>query len=157
MITEPIIILRLLIAISLGAFIGLERERSHKAAGLRTHALTAMSAALLAIITIYIHQNFGVDSEGYVFDSRIIANAIVGIGFVGGGAIIRFTDRVVGTTTAASLFAVASIGITVGLGMYFAALSAALFAYILLALVGHLERNDDKIANIEIVNHEDKA
>lgn len=156
MITEPIIILRLIVATFLGAFIGFERERSHKAAGLRTHALTAMASALLAIITIYIHQNYGLDSEGYGFDSRIIANAIVGIGFVGGGAIIRFTDRVVGTTTAASLFSVAAIGIATGLGMYFASLTAALLAYLLLAVVGYFQREIEKKdePKIDIINHE---
>lgn len=153
-ISEYQIAFRVLVAACLGAFIGFERERAHKAAGLRTHALTAMSASLLSGVSIFIYDVFGGELAGAVFDTRIISNIIVGIGFIGGGTIMRFTDRVVGTTTAASLFAVASIGIATGLGMYFTALVVSLITYILLALVGHFQRSDDKLANIEIVDHE---
>src|SRR3990167_6504348 len=99
------IFFRILIAAALGAAIGFERERSQKAAGLRTNALVAMGASLLTILSL----SFGGPGAD---PSRIISNIVVGIGFIGGGAILREGPRVTGITTAATLWVVAAIGIT---------------------------------------------
>lgn len=138
MITETDLIVRLLLAAGLGGAIGLERERAHKVAGLRTHALVAMGAALLSIISI--HGFDGADF-GFAYDpSRIISNIIVGIGFIGGGAILRQGPRIMGTTTAATLWLVSAIGIAVGIGFTGAALAAAAIGYLVLTVLWQIEK-----------------
>lgn len=138
MITEMDLVFRLLLAAGLGGVIGLERERAHKVAGLRTHALVAMGAALLSIISIYGFESI---AKGAAFDpSRLISNIIVGIGFIGGGAILRRGPRIMGTTTAATLWLVSAIGIAAGIGFTFGALAAAAIGYLVLTLLWQVEK-----------------
>jgi len=120
---EVLVIQRALVAALLGGIIGLERELRGKPAGLRTHALVATGAAVFA--TIF--------PPGTDQSSRVIANIVTGIGFIGAGAIFRAEGRVVGLTTAAEVWVLASIGILSGLGLYLSALS--LTALVLLVLV----------------------
>jgi putative Mg2+ transporter-C (MgtC) family protein len=104
--------LRLLLAAALGAAIGYQRERAQKPAGLRTHILIAAGAALFTIVSTY---GFGVEAD----PSRIAAGVVAGIGFIGAGAIIRREGGIVeGLTTAATIWAVAAIGLAAGAGMY---------------------------------------
>lgn len=124
---------RLLIAALLGGIVGFERERSGKVAGLRTHILVSLGAALASIVSIYLFQNYPSIGGQSGFDYHLIANIVVGIGFIGAGTILRKDDRIEGTTTAASLWAVAVIGIAVGLGMYGAAIGATAIVYLVLA------------------------
>ncbi len=141
MITNTDLLIRLLLASGLGGVIGLERERSHKVAGLRTHTLVALGSALLAIISIYLFEKFPSVNGVTGFDYHLIANIIVGIGFIGGGAIIRDGSRVVGTTTAASLWLVAAIGIASGVGFIYGALISAAVAYVVLTLLWQVEKS----------------
>ena len=116
----PIALVRLLMSLIMGGLIGLEREWHRQSAGLRTHILISLGATLLTLLSIYIpqtHRNFQGGDPG-----RIAAQVITGIGFLGGGAIFRLGANVRGLTTAASIWIVAGIGMTVGAGMYFAAL-----------------------------------
>lgn len=113
---EFTIFLKVLLGAFLGSVIGFEREISHKVAGLRTHALVCLASSLLAAISVDGFKEY-IGSVNYD-PSRIVSNIIVGIGFIGAGAILRQEGKVQGTTTAASLWAVAAIGITVGLGFY---------------------------------------
>ena len=110
MISDSEILLRLVIAAFIGGIIGFERLRVHKPAGLRTHMLVTMGAALFTILSI------GVFAED---PARIIAGIVTGIGFLGAGTIFRSKDHIKGLTTAASLWAVSAVGIGVGLGEYF--------------------------------------
>ena len=104
--------LRLLLAAALGASIGYQRERAQKPAGLRTHILIAAGAALFTIVSTY---GFGIDAD----PSRIAAGVVAGIGFIGAGAIIRREGGIVeGLTTAATIWAVAAIGLAAGAGLY---------------------------------------
>ena len=138
MITNTDLILRLLLAAGLGGVIGLERERAHKVAGLRTHAMVAIGAALLSIISLY---GFGDAAKGTAYDpSRIISNIIVGIGFIGGGAILRQGPRIMGTTTAATLWLVAAIGIAAGIGFIFGAVVGAAIGYLVLTVLWQIEK-----------------
>ncbi|MBI4160682.1 MAG: MgtC/SapB family protein [Candidatus Yanofskybacteria bacterium] len=138
MLTNADLILRLILAAGLGGAIGLERERAHKVAGLRTHALVAMGAALLSVISIY---GFDRANLGIAYDpGRIISNIVVGIGFIGGGAILRQGPRIMGTTTAATLWLVAAIGIAVGIGFTSAAIAAAAIGYIVLTVLWQIEK-----------------
>ncbi|MDP3730995.1 MAG: MgtC/SapB family protein [bacterium] len=131
------IFFRILIAAALGAAIGFERERSRKSAGLRTNALVAMGAALLTVISL----SFGGPGAD---PSRIISNIIVGIGFIGGGAILREGGRVTGITTAATLWVVAAIGITVGMGFYREALFSVGVVYFILTILWLIEKKVGK-------------
>jgi len=133
---EVLILKRILLAALLGGIIGFERERAHKVAGLRTHVLVCVSATLLTLMAIY-----GFDQSTPDSISRIIANVIVGIGFIGGGTILRHESTIIGTTTAASLWVVAGVGIAVGIGFAYAAVATTLIAYIVLALLWRIERN----------------
>jgi len=115
-------ILRLLLATALGAGIGYQRERADKPAGIRTHCLIALGAALFTVASIFGFGN-GVDS------SRVAAGVVAGIGFIGAGVIFRTSgDWVAGLTTAASIWVTAAIGLAAGAGMYLIAFLAALLA-----------------------------
>ena len=147
MILEIVIIKRLLLALFLGAVIGYEREHAHKVAGLRTHTLVCVSSALIAMLSVYGFAELGGNNGDIA--SRIIANVIVGIGFIGGGTILRHESKIIGTTTAATLMTVAAIGIAVGIGFSYAAAIATLITYIVLAFFWRLERR------IKGSNHEE--
>jgi putative Mg2+ transporter-C (MgtC) family protein len=111
---------RLLIAAALGSLIGFERERLLWAAGIRTHMLVCVGACLFMIVSAY---GFSAStSEHVVLDpSRVAAQVVSGIGFLGAGAILARGEVVKGLTTAASIWTVAAIGLASGGGLYFAA------------------------------------
>lgn len=140
MITNADLILRLLLAAGLGGAIGFERERAHKVAGLRTHSLVAMGSALLSLISIFLFEKYPSINGVAGFDYHIVANIIVGIGFIGGGAILRQGSRVMGTTTAATLWLVAGVGMAAGLGFTFGALAGAAIGYAVLTLLWQVEK-----------------
>lgn len=126
-------ILRLGFAFVLGGAIGLERERHPRPAGFRTHTLVALGSALAILVSTYGFADV-VGSRGMVLDpSRVAAQVISGIGFIGAGTIIAGPDRIRGLTTAASLWAAATIGLAAGGGLYVPA--AVTTAFVLLALV----------------------
>jgi len=114
MIPQTEIVIRLLAAVGLGAAIGFERELKECPAGLRTHAIVALGSALFTIVSLVL-------SAPNVDISRIAAQVVVGIGFIGGGVIFKAQNKVVGITTAASLWAVAGVGLLAGIGDYFTA------------------------------------
>ncbi|HEV2918662.1 MAG TPA: MgtC/SapB family protein [Actinomycetota bacterium] len=104
---------RLLIAAVLGGAIGAERELNDQAAGLRTHMLLTIGACLFTVISAYgFRRGVGTDP------SRLAAQIVTGIGFLGGGAIVRHGLTVKGLTTAASIWATASVGVAIGAGSY---------------------------------------
>ena len=121
-------ILRLLLAAALGAIIGYQRERAHKPAGLRTHILICVGATLFTITSVY---GFGVADP-----ARVAAGVVVGIGFIGAGAIIRRGDggAVEGLTTAATIWVAAGIGLAAGAGLYLASAVVTILALIVLLL-----------------------
>ena len=111
-------VLRLLMAAALGAIIGYQRERAGKQAGLRTHILISVGAALISILSIY---GFGAASD----PSRVAAAVVVGIGFLGAGVILHRQGGIVaGLTTAATIWVVAGIGLAAGTGLYIVAVVA---------------------------------
>ncbi len=113
------ILLRILVAAFCGGLIGMEREIHGCVAGLRTHILVCTGSALFMITSLLVAVKYG---HVGVFDpSRIAAGVVTGIGFLGAGAIIRYGASVRGLTTAASIWAVAAIGLAVGAGIYEAA------------------------------------
>ena len=119
---------RLLLAAGLGAAIGLEREYRQKPAGLRTNILIAVGSALFTILSI--------EMTGKVGDpSRVAGQIVTGIGFLGGGAIMRNRDTVHGMTTAATIWVNAAVGVAAGMGQYtLATFTVALTLLVLVAL-----------------------
>lgn len=125
---------RVALAAACGAMVGFEREFSEKPAGLRTHALVALGAAAFTV-SGFAALGFAAPSQGSTTDvSRIAAQVVNGIGFLGAGIVIFHGDRLRGLTTAAEMWAVAAIGVLSGLGMYLLALGAT--ALILCIVVG---------------------
>ena len=118
----PEVLLRLFVAAALGGAIGLERELRERQAGLRTHLVVSVGAALFTLVSAYGFHNF----DGKVDPTRIAAQIVSGIGFLGAGAIIRQGLSVRGLTTAASLWLVAAIGMAAGAGYWEGALIATL-------------------------------
>jgi len=116
---------KLAIAFLLAFVIGFERELRHKPAGIRTHVLVCMGSTLFTIVS---YQAFPGDP------ARIASNIVTGIGFIGAGVIMKFEDRVVGLTTAASLWLTGAIGLAVGLGLYATAVLATVFGVLILLL-----------------------
>lgn len=114
---------RVVLAAALGGSIGLERELREREAGLRTHLLVSVGAALFTMVSAYAWTDWHFSNrEGIVFDpTRIAAQVVTGIGFLGAGAIIRQGLSVRGLTTAATLWVVAAIGMASGIGYYEAA------------------------------------
>ncbi|HEU0164996.1 MAG TPA: MgtC/SapB family protein, partial [Thermomicrobiales bacterium] len=121
--------------------IGLERERLERAAGLRTHALVALASALVMIVSAYGFADVLVAGESTVLDpSRIAAQVVSGVGFLGAGVIILRKNTVRGLTTAASVWTVAGIGLACGGGLLAIAVVATLSVLIIQAVVRPMER-----------------
>jgi putative Mg2+ transporter-C (MgtC) family protein len=132
------LILRLLLAALLGSAIGIERERLLWAAGLRTHMLVCVGSCLIMIVSAYGFT--AVIGPRVILDpSRIAAQVVSGVGFLGAGSIILRNEVVKGLTTAASLWAVAGLGLAVGGGLYVAAGAATVIILIILAGIKPLE------------------
>jgi putative Mg2+ transporter-C (MgtC) family protein len=133
------LIARLLLAVVLGGMIGFEREFRDQPAGFRTHILVSLGAALFTIAGAYGVAGF-VGSGGASFDpTRIAAQVVTGIGFLGGGAILRYGATVRGLTTAAALWVTAAVGVAVGLGYYVGALTTGLVTVAALVVLKPIE------------------
>jgi len=130
------IMLKLLLAIALGGIIGLEREASQKPAGLRTHILISVSAAMMMILPQLVAA--GKEAAG-VETLRVAAAVITGMGFIGAGTIIQSQGTVHGLTTASTLWTVAGLGLVVGGGFYLVALLFALLVIGSLVLFRRVE------------------
>jgi putative Mg2+ transporter-C (MgtC) family protein len=131
--------LRLLLAAGLGSLIGAERERLAWTAGLRTHMLVCVGSSLIMIVSAFGFADI-VGSYHVILDpSRVAAQVVSGIGFLGAGSILLRGDVVKGLTTAASLWTVAAIGLAVGGGLYLAATLATVIILVILAGIKPLE------------------
>ncbi|MFC1548428.1 MgtC/SapB family protein [Candidatus Omnitrophota bacterium] len=114
-----VILVRIFVSALLSGLVGLEREIHGRAAGLRTHILVGVGSTLFMITSILVGLKYS--HAGGVDPSRIAAQVVTGIGFLGAGAIIRYGASIRGLTTAASIWAMAAIGLAVGAGLYVAA------------------------------------
>jgi putative Mg2+ transporter-C (MgtC) family protein len=133
------LLLRLLLAIGLGGAIGLERELSDKPAGFRTNILICLGAALFTQMSILIATTSAVPA-GAGDPTRIAAQIVSGMGFLGAGTILQARGSVRGLTTAATLWTVAAIGMTVGAGAHILAIGATILVIAVLVLLGQVER-----------------
>jgi putative Mg2+ transporter-C (MgtC) family protein len=139
MITQQDIVVRLLVAALLGSLIGFERERLLWSAGIRTHMLVSVGACLLMIVSAYGFQNATQMPHVVLDPSRIAAQVVSGIGFLGAGSILLRGQAVRGLTTAASIWSVAALGMAAGGGLYFAAFVSAAIILLILAGIKPLE------------------
>ncbi len=119
---------RLLVAFAAGVIIGFDRERSGKAAGIRTQMLVCVASALLSGISIYLGPWYGITPAD---PARLMAQVVVGVGFLGAGVILKDRGKIMGMTTAATIWATAAIGISIGAGFY---LPAILSVFLVLLL-----------------------
>jgi putative Mg2+ transporter-C (MgtC) family protein len=122
---SALMLLQLIIALGLGALVGLEREIHKKPAGLRTHMLVSMGACLFTIVSI---GQFDLDP------ARVASGIVTGIGFIGAGTIMASKARIKGITTAATLWVTAGVGLAVGAGMYIPAVIAAVLVFVVLQM-----------------------
>jgi putative Mg2+ transporter-C (MgtC) family protein len=129
-------IARLILALFLCGIVGFEREARRQSAGLRTHTLIGLGSTLLMILSIWLPQRLAQSGD----PARIAAQVVSGIGFLGAGAFIRIGSNVKGLTTAASIWFVAGLGLTIGAGMWSVAIAALLIAIVVLALFEPIER-----------------
>jgi putative Mg2+ transporter-C (MgtC) family protein len=134
---DKVIILRLIMSLLLSSLIGLERESRRQHAGFRTHILISLGSTILMLLSIYIPQTFQNFQNGD--PGRIAAQVVSGIGFLGAGAIFKLGSNVKGLTTAATIWAVAAIGLTVGAGMYSGALIATVLILFVLIILDRVE------------------
>ena len=130
------IALRLLCAMTVGIVIGMEREFTHRPAGLRTHILVALGACVASVMGEMIFLHFTTSAD----PARLSAQVITGVGFLGAGTIMKEGVNVKGLTTAASVWAVACLGIAAGFGYYALAITGMLFTLITLTIFETLQR-----------------
>ncbi|HLZ60937.1 MAG TPA: MgtC/SapB family protein [Ktedonosporobacter sp.] len=142
MISFPVLLLRLGVAMVLGAIIGLERESTEHAAGLRTQALVALGSSLFTIISAYGFLSFLNIPHVQIDPTRIASYIVAGIGFLGAGSIflVHNQERVRGLTTAASVWLVAAVGMACGAGLLLEAIATTILALIVLVLLRLVER-----------------
>jgi putative Mg2+ transporter-C (MgtC) family protein len=142
---------RLAAAALFGALIGLEREVHGHQAGMRTHMLVSLGSAIFTVLSIY---GFSVAGQSVPDPSRISAQIVTGIGFLGAGAIVKYGPNVRGLTTAASLWVVASVGVAAGTGAYFVAAFGSLIAMLALwplhRLVSRLELAGGRAVSVKL-------
>lgn len=132
-----VIALRLVLACALGGIVGFEREYKHRPAGFRTHILVCVGSALVMITSEFIFRKYS--GQVNMDPARLGAQVISGIGFLGAGTIIREGASIKGLTTAASLWAVACVGIAAGIGFYEGAIAATILIFTALRVLKRFE------------------
>lgn len=134
-------VIRLVLAAAFGAAVGLERERKNWAAGMRTHMMVCLGASLMMMVSSFGFSDILKTGHVTLDPSRVAAQVVSGIGFLGAGTIMFLKQGIVkGLTTASGLWTVAGIGLACGGGMYFAALIATIFVVIILWILQPLEK-----------------
>lgn len=131
--TQLDLALRLAVGLVLGAIIGFERELQRQPAGFRTHSLVSLGAALFTVVSAYGFSGDLVDP------TRIAAQIVSGIGFIGAGTILQHRGNIRGLTTAASLWAVAAIGTAAGAGLYSVAVVGTILILVVLSILDRVE------------------
>lgn len=132
----------LLLSLVLGFIIGLEREFSNKWAGLRTHILVCVGSCVFTVLSIWAFPVLMADNATSTRDSaRIAAQVLTGIGFIGGGTVLRHGSAIYGLTTASTLWAAAAIGMACGSGMYLLAVFTTFLSVAVLILIRIFEKN----------------
>lgn len=141
--SDGTVLVRILVAAALGATFGIERELRDQPAGFRTHILVAMGACLFTLVGAFGFEELTGDPGTRALNAdptRVASQVVVGIGFLGGGTILRYGATIRGLTTAASLWVTAAVGLAVGMGFYFGAAATAIIGVLALAGLKPIER-----------------
>ncbi len=155
------IIIRLIFSVFVGGIIGYERERKHRAAGLRTHILVCVGATIISLLQIdignkaiaIIEANKDLSEIIKIDYGRLGAQVITGVGFIGAGAIVHTKGNIKGLTTAATLWVVACLGLSIGMGEYYVSIFGAIIIVITLVFLKSIENrfiSKNVIKKIEI-------
>lgn len=149
---DSVFILRLVVAMVLGGLVGLERQTRGRAAGLRTNILVCLGSAGIIVAFQKLSLEFGMDAESAIRmdPARAAAGVITGIGFLGAGTIVKSNDFVRGLTTAASIWVVSAIGVTVGLGDYVIAVALTLLVLVALYVLHLLPISGDRYVSLHL-------
>ena len=145
--TEINLALRLTVGLVLGAIIGFERELHRQPAGFRTHSLVSLGAALFTVVSAFGFAGSTVDP------TRIAAQIVSGIGFIGAGTILQYRGNIRGLTTAASLWSVAAIGTAAGAGLFVVAITGTVLILVILSLLDQVEEITRKRFPIPPASH----
>ena len=137
-ITWQVALVRIVISFIIGTLIGIERETHDQPAGLRTHILISIGSTIVMLISIFIPQTFTDFQNGD--PGRIAAQVVSGIGFLGAGAILKYGADIKGLTTAASIWAMAALGLAVGAGMYIIGLIGVVVILFALTIMNWFEK-----------------
>lgn len=147
------LVIRLLLAAILGAAIGYERELRAKGAGIRTHVLVALGSALFMLIS-----QFGFPDATKFDAARVAAGVVGGVGFLGGGIIMKTNNHVTGLTTAAGIWVIGAIGLAAGCGMYEVAIASAIVALVCLEALNYYSvKTGDKEFSVVLTSPEPDA
>lgn len=141
---------RLLISFIAGALVGIERELHNQPAGLRTHILISIGSTLVMLISVYIPQTFHSQAD----PARMAAQVVSGVGFLGAGAILKFGADIKGLTTAASIWAMAAVGMAIGAGMFKVSVISVIVILFALTVMNFIEKrifSQRTLRKIEII------
>ena len=149
---DGVFMMRLLVAMVLGGLVGMERQTRGRAAGLRTNILVCLGSAaiIVAFQKLSLELNVGSESAIRMDPARVAAGVITGIGFLGAGTIVKSNDFVRGLTTAASIWVVSAIGVTVGLGEYVIAVALTLLVLLTLYALHRLPVKGDHYFSLRL-------
>lgn len=145
------ILIRLFLALIIGGITGLEREKSHKFAGFRTHILVSLGSCIASITSLQLF--FQYNDMANLDPSRLSAQVLSGIGFLGAGTILKTKNGVKGLTTAAGIWSTACIGLAIGYGYYFLSIVSWMFVICVLFILKYIDMNsiDKRFGNIELI------
>lgn len=154
---DGIFVVRLLAAMVLGGLVGIERQTKGQSAGLRTNILVCLGSAaiIVAFQKLYLESDLGAESAIRMDPARAAAGVITGIGFLGAGSIIKSKDFVRGLTTAASIWVVSAVGVTVGLGEYVIAIALTLLVLVALYPLHRIPIRTDLFFSLHLRWHGD--
>ena len=157
--SDGIYVARLVVAMVLGGLVGIERQSRGRSAGLRTNILVCLGSAavIVAFQKLSIEMNLGAESAIRMDPARAAAGVITGIGFLGAGTIVKSKNFVRGLTTAASIWVVSALGVTVGLGEYVIAIALTLLILLTLFALHYIPINTDRYSSLHLDWHGDLA
>jgi len=154
---DGIYVARLLVAVVLGGLVGIERQSRGRSAGLRTNILVCLGSAAIIVVfqKLAIEMNLDAESAIRMDPARAAAGVITGIGFLGAGTIVKSRDFVRGLTTAASIWVVSALGVTVGLGEYVIAITLTLLILLTLFALHYIPIRTDRYSSLSLDWHGD--
>ncbi len=152
--TQGVYVLRIMLAAICGGFVGFERSKRQKDAGIRTHIIVALGSALVMIVSKYAFGDLALSENLRVDASRIASNVVTGVSFLGAGVIFVKEQSIRGLTTAAGIWATAGLGLAIGGGLYIVGIACTVLLFVIQTLLhkygSKLEGNTSKVLYVEV-------